>query len=511
VLEVLDSIELEMLHEELTAARLLLFALYFALFLTFALILRRIRPVAARSVWAWLGRAAVFTGLYLLGTASIAGLFGGSDDGGRIARLMQQGWMILALAHLFNEALRVFYWDRVFRLKNGVPPPSVLVTAVGAMIYLVAAYAVLTLIFQQNVTGLLVSSTIVAGIIGLALQSTLSDIIGGVALAIDRPLDIGEWVELEDGTLGKVVQMNWRACHIESLSASIYILPNSTLANAKVHNHSRPDAVYAAPASFRVAATVPPDTVMRVLLQAALDAPMALSEPKPYVRIVEAGDTYRYRVKIFCPSFNDHWEVLTQLYQQAWRQCARHGIVLMSETNGTVLRDGRDSEPRWPSAELIFADLPIFTALDADERRLLYGRAGFRTFGEGVPIVRAGESGTSMFVVAYGMVGVSIGTPGNPDHVELARLGSGEYFGEMSLLADKPRSADVTALTECQVLEIDRATMQALFDRNPDLMDQIATTVAERSARMANATGAADASPNSLAAALVASMRRLFT
>ena len=51
-------------------------------------------------------------------------------------------------------------------------------------------------------------------ILGLALRSTLGDVFSGIALNLNRPYEVGDWIVLNDGTEGRVVETNWRATHL---------------------------------------------------------------------------------------------------------------------------------------------------------------------------------------------------------------------------------------------------------------------------------------------------------
>ena len=64
--------------------------------------------------------------------------------------------------------------------------------------------------------------------------------------------------------------------------------------------------------------------------------------------------------------------------------------------------------------------------------------------------------------------------------MELARLGTYDYFGEMSLLTGENRSATVVAHTECQILEIGKHSFAPLMMARPELTEEIAVIMAER-------------------------------
>src|SRR5205823_11382608 len=101
-------------------------------------------------------------------------------------------------------------------------------------------------------------------------------------------------------------------------------------------------------------------------------------------------------------------------------------------------------------------------------------------FAPGETLIRAGDEGSSMFVVHSGKVAVQVSDRAGPRKV--AELTEGNFFGEMALFTGEPRTANVVAMEETEVLEIGHAAMKHLFDTNPSLAESISLTIAERRA-----------------------------
>jgi CRP-like cAMP-binding protein len=83
-----------------------------------------------------------------------------------------------------------------------------------------------------------------------------------------------------------------------------------------------------------------------------------------------------------------------------------------------------------------------------------------------------------MFVVHSGRVRVQVNENGRPRLV--ATLNEGDFFGEMALFTGEPRTANVVALEETEVLEIEHAAMKRVFDTNPDLVESLSFIITER-------------------------------
>jgi hypothetical protein len=83
----------------------------------------------------------------------------------------------------------------------------------------------------------------IAIVLGLALQSTLSDVFSGIVLDMCRPYRPGDWISIEGGTDGRVIEMNWRAAQVLTAKRDLAIVPNSAIAKAKIVNASSPSGI----------------------------------------------------------------------------------------------------------------------------------------------------------------------------------------------------------------------------------------------------------------------------
>lgn len=128
---------------------------------------------------------------------------------------------------------------------------------------------------------------------------------------------------------------------------------------------------------------------------------------------------------------------------------------------------------RLSSAELV-SRVPIFAGLGNNRCNAVAGLLKAHLAVPGERIVTKGEHGDSMYFVSSGAVAVAVGsTP--------VRLGSGAFFGEMALLYDRPRNADVTALGYCQLLQLSRRDFERLMATNESVRLAITAAAAERS------------------------------
>jgi CRP/FNR family transcriptional regulator, cyclic AMP receptor protein len=108
----------------------------------------------------------------------------------------------------------------------------------------------------------------------------------------------------------------------------------------------------------------------------------------------------------------------------------------------------------------------LFSSLEEKARRDVVAYAVPRSFTAGESICRLGDRGDSMMAVVVGAVRISRPTSRGKEII-LADLRSGELFGEIALLDGKPRSANVVALTNCELMILERRNVIPFLERNP--------------------------------------------
>ncbi len=131
----------------------------------------------------------------------------------------------------------------------------------------------------------------------------------------------------------------------------------------------------------------------------------------------------------------------------------------------------------------------LFSALDEQARRDLVSHARPRNLAAGEPICYVGDPGHSMMAVVAGTVRISLPTSKGREII-LADLPSGELFGEIAMLDGKPRSANATALTNCELLVLERRDVLAFLERNPRaclrLMEMLCARIRRSDERMSD-------------------------
>jgi len=124
---------------------------------------------------------------------------------------------------------------------------------------------------------------------------------------------------------------------------------------------------------------------------------------------------------------------------------------------------------------------PLFKHFSVDEMVAVIQGLKLMTFERGKVILKQGDKGDSLYMLTAGSVRVFMKKDGK--QVKLGDLEEGAFFGEVSILTGKPRSATIVALTDCELLELDRATLDEIVQKQPHVWDVMQEFAKERTAR----------------------------
>lgn len=205
--------------------------------------------------------------------------------------------------------------------RGGAPPPwarpataPLLNNMLRVFLVLVGAYAIL-LAWDVNVTGLVAS----AGIIGLALsfaaQDTLGNLFAGVAILVDQPYRIGDFIVLDSGERGQVTHIGLRSTRLLTRDDEEVSIPNGIMGKAKIVNESGgPHVKYRLRVPIGVAYGSDVDHVIDVLTRVCAQHPNVCDQPEPRVRLRGFGNS------------SLDFELLVWIAQPALRGLALHEI-----------------------------------------------------------------------------------------------------------------------------------------------------------------------------------------
>ncbi|WP_347901148.1 mechanosensitive ion channel family protein [Pseudomonas purpurea] len=332
----------------------------------------------------------------------------------------------------------------------------------GAVIFLIAIIAAMAYVLDLPVKGVLATSGAMAIIVGLALQSTLSDVFSGIVLNTTKPYQLDDWISI-DGTEGRVTDIDWRATRLQTAQGSMAVIPNSLAAKAKIINFSRPTDMHGISISLQVSPHARPQTVIDALERAMQGCRPLLGKPAPSVSLKSSGSTgVEYEIIGFVSSMAQKREVRNQLFDLAFRHLRASGVSLLSSAEtSTPLGLSR---PR-----ALLESSSIFSTLRQEEKETFSQNMTLQTFRAGTMILPSGEVSDHLFIIESGVVSVTLTRNGTP--FEAGRMGPGEVIGEAGILSDQSVPADFTAKTFCSLYRIEKEYLKPCLDARHDISE----------------------------------------
>nr|WP_246513900.1 mechanosensitive ion channel domain-containing protein [Neoroseomonas soli] len=184
--------------------------------------------------------------------------------------------------------------------------PRLLQDLLAAAVFAAAALATIALVFEGSVLGAAATSGVIVAVLGFSLRGVMADVFAGIALGLERAYRIGDWVGIEGGPSGRVVEINWRATRIETLDRIQAVVPNGRIAQQRVTNYSAPRPHYRQQVRLTLDHALPAVEAKRLLAEAAAATPQVLPTPAPDARLVaHEPDGLVYVVRYWVPSFAD--------------------------------------------------------------------------------------------------------------------------------------------------------------------------------------------------------------
>jgi small-conductance mechanosensitive channel/CRP-like cAMP-binding protein len=405
----------------------------------------------------------------------------------QLHRLLSAAWWLILGLFLFL-ALEVVIW-RALQARR-MAPPKLLVDLVRALVFVVAVFGALSAFFDQTLTGLLATSGIVAIVLGFALQSTLSDMFSGIALNLERPFRVGDWLSLDTGLVGQVVQTNWRATHLRTLDGNDIVVPNSKMAAAQLTNFDQPARNLRQTITIPLPGDIAPARVRGVLIASAMRCERVLADPPPRALVGEFQDgKVVYHLDYWIESYRGEREIRSEVSAELWRALDVAGISLIwlgdqAKTAPSPSRDKRIEEKRKaqvlahralaltaaPQGEVdrLLARVDLFRHLDEEHRRAIGDCMVRAEVDAGQIVVEQGETSDCLFIIGEGLMEVSVTAP-NGERKVVNRLCAAQVFGEMALLTGEARSATVRALLPGAVYAIVKPDFIAILNDNPEI------------------------------------------
>ncbi len=342
--------------------------------------------------------------------------------------------------------------------------PSIFVDVARFAIIAVGLAVILAYIWGANVAGLFTALGISSIVLGLTLQNSVGQIISGLLLLFEQPFQLGDWVETPSAR-GRVVEVNWRATHINT-GAGLEIIPNSVLASQAFANLSRPAGGHTITVAAKFGGGDAPDKVCELLTRLAANLPQLHPGGEPLATALTSTD-YATTIPVRSPA--DDAAARSTFQRWLWYASRRAGLHLDG-----VEDDFNTTQRR---AKALRSIAPVLRT-STTEMETLLPVVRITRYGDQEIMQRAGEVPERVTFVIKGRVRL-FATGADGTLVPVTTLYEGDFIGQTALTRE-PLMGSAQAVGEVTVLQVERDTFGQLLAAKPELIQDLGQAIDNR-------------------------------
>ncbi len=352
--------------------------------------------------------------------------------------------------------------------------PKLFQDLIRLLLVVIGAAIVLSVVWRQDLGGLIAALGVGSIVLGLALQETLGNLMSGIALFFERPFSVGDWISV-GGQRGEVVQVTWRSVHLRTAEQTLLVLPNSAMGRETIINYSQPSEELALHLSFAFGLDAPPNRVKEMLVDVAREQPLILAYPPPLAVAREVlPDRIRYELRAHIGHGRFRLTVTDQITSAVWYAARRAGLPLpLPRAVEVQVHDMDADRSRAPQQfETALRRAEGIRVLPADAISRLATAAERVLFGTRERLIAAGEVPPFVYVITSGeALGTYPGDSGEPGSI---RFGADEVLGVTSLARAQASDMYVHATTDVTAIRIPRDVVAHVLHEYPSFSNQFA-------------------------------------
>lgn len=397
-------------------------------------------------------------------------------------QVVKSGLIILAWV-FFYYLLKSSFFERYKHVYKKELPRIVLIIT-RFFIVVSAVLSVIVFVLGQSIFSIMALGGLLSAGLTFALGELILDAFSGIILETESPFEINDWIKVPDGSVGKVIAINWRTVILQSHTDYLMIVPHRKMAQGFI-NYSKPKRSYWDVVEISLDHSIPIDRAERILRAGVMVVP-SIYDKKCDVAVIKANESgIVYEIAYMVPDVSISRRVKHDVIEHVIRHL-HNNKMRVSETLGeyAISQGGKPFQEESPlTVEYLLGHVDLFTKLPKSVITQLSQKAVRHFFTEGEKIVTEGEEGQSLFLIGEGLVDVSIAYKNNAGATrekELFHLGFPEYFGEMALFLNDKRSATVTAAMNTVVYEISQDLLKHVLKDNPKAFENLKKLAKER-------------------------------
>ena len=463
------------------------FVLAIPLFIALALVLMALRPAERMRIRA----ALLLFVISLVGLAVVATLASrGVRTDSRLYLWFDWAALFCLWIAFINVASVLLFEVLLSGLR--LSPPRILRDLLLAIAYVIVGITLLS-IPHVDITGIVATSAVLTAVIGLSFQDTLGNMMGGMALQMERAISVGDWIRV-DNQEGVVKEIRWRHTAIETRNWDTIIFPNSALMKAHVIVLGRRTGqprqhrqwVY-----FNVDFRYSPAEVIDTVEKALCAEPIAnvANTPPPNCVLMDFKESFcsyavRYWLTDMAVDDPTNSVVRTRIYFALRRANIPLSIPAQAlfVTEEELSREERKKAQEIDKRARALKRVELFESLTDEELQQLASRIRIAPFARGEVMTKQGAEAHWLYIITFGDAEVRFTLEGKAEHV--ATLHPSDFFGERGMMTGERRSADVIALTDVECYRVDKDSFQEILHKRPEIAEDISQVLARRRAEL---------------------------
>jgi small-conductance mechanosensitive channel len=341
-----------------------------------------------------------------------------------------------------------------------------------------------------DLSSIVTTSAILTAVLAFAMQDTLGNLLGGLAIQIDNTIQVGDWVSI-DGLEGQVRDIRWRSTLLETRKWETVVIPNSQIMKGRVQILGKREGQprqWRRELRFMVDPRVPPARVIATVNEEMRDLPIANVARQPPPNTVLHGFIYgnlEYEVRYWLTELMEDQVTDSLVRMHLFASLQRAGIRIAEEqrTVHGISRDEAHAEAvrkREIERRLeMLRGVDLFQVLSEDEMNEIAERLQYAPFARGDVITKQGNVAHWLYIIMFGEAEVRYEAQGAGAQL-ISTLRAGEFFGEMALLTGDTRSATVVAKTDVECYRLEGKAFQGLLLKRPEIAEGMSRIIAAR-------------------------------
>lgn len=344
-----------------------------------------------------------------------------------------------------------------------------------------------------DLSGIVATSAMITAVVAFAMQDTLGNILGGLALQLDNSIQVGDWIKVDD-IPGKVVDIRWRSTLVETRNWETVVFPNSQLMKNKflvLGRRTGQPVQLRRWVWFNVSLEVAAPRVIGIVENAVRQIEIAnvAKIPLPNCVLMEVDDKgyARYAMRYWLTDLvqDDPTDAAIRWHIMAALQ--REGIPLaIDERNIHLTKENEKYEEVIHHREVMLRlktlrKVELFSQMTDEELTALAERLKFSQFARSDIVSKQGTTAHWLYIIVNGEAEVYLELPEGGKRV-LRDLSKGNFFGEMGLMTGAPRSATVMAKTDMACYRLDKEVFEEILRARPAIAEEMSQIMAVRRA-----------------------------